>query len=100
MCLSREAEKQRREPAAASKSAPPDAKLGSKARETRRKWDPTQPRRVGPVYVQILDQVPPPSASGERPCVLLHCSVVLIASFYLQLDFRVLSLKARMLRIM
>ena len=68
-CSCREAEKSKQSKAAAlGKNARPEATPGSREGKKRPKWDPTQPRKVGPVYVQILDQLPPPSASGKEPC--------------------------------
>ena len=64
--LCREAERiQHSKAAALSKGAQLNADLGSREGKKRPKWDPTQPRKVGPVYVQILDQLAPPSASGR-----------------------------------
>ncbi|BDA49032.1 hypothetical protein COCOBI_13-1420 [Coccomyxa sp. Obi] len=63
---SREAERnEHRKATAVSKGARSNAKPGSRKGVKRPKWDPTQPRKVGPVYVQILDQLPPPSASAS-----------------------------------
>ena len=53
--------------AALGEGVQPEAKPGSREGKKRPMWDPTQPRKVGPVYVQILDQLPPPTASGKEP---------------------------------
>ena len=54
-------------PAAPGKAAQHDAKAGNKTGRKAPKWDPTQPRKVGPVFVQILDHLPSPTASGTGP---------------------------------
>jgi len=68
-CLCRDAErKQRSQSAALAKSALLAAEASTKQGTSKAKKDLSQPRRVGPIYVQILDQLPQPTASGEKPC--------------------------------
>ena len=62
----REAERAR----AARAVAAPAADAGApKAKTVKR--DPSQPRKIGPVYVHILDQVPARRASGDDACAAL-----------------------------
>jgi len=68
-CLCRDAErKQRSQSAALAKSTLLAADAGIKQGANKAKKDLSQPRKVGPIYVQILDQLPQPTASGEKPC--------------------------------
>lgn len=68
-CLCRDAErKQRTQSVALAKSALLAAEAGIKQGANKAKKDLLRPRKVGPVYVQILDQLPQPTASGEKPC--------------------------------
>ena len=52
----------------ASAVTPAAANAERKAKHIAQRKDLSQPRKVGPVYVQILDKVPEPKASGEGYC--------------------------------
>lgn len=64
-CCCREAERAKLN---APASTPAAANAERKAKHFAQRKDLSQPRKVGPVYVQILDKVPEPKASGEGPC--------------------------------
>ena len=57
---------------AAEALAGPTADAGTpKAKPAKR--DPSQPRKIGPVHVCVIDHVPARRASGDDACVALAC---------------------------